>query len=62
MVRDMITVRADIMGNSIRMVMKCKSQNRERKANKKEIDKLSVHQPIKIELFPVKKYLSESKK
>jgi hypothetical protein len=58
----MITERADIIRNSIRMVMKCKSQNRERKANEKEIDKLSVHQPIEIELFLVKKYLSEPKK
>jgi len=31
------------MGNSICMVMKCKSQNREEKANEKEMDKFSVH-------------------
>ena len=34
------------MGNSIRMVVKCKSQNRERKAYDKEIDKPFIHKPI----------------
>jgi hypothetical protein len=43
MVGGMTTERACIMGNSIRMVVKCKSQNRERKANDQEIDKFSFH-------------------
>jgi hypothetical protein len=43
MVRDMTTEKAGIMGNSIRMVMKSKSQNREREANDQEIDNFSVH-------------------
>jgi len=32
------------MGNSILMIMECKSQYRERKANEEEINKFSVHQ------------------
>ena len=38
--------RTIVMGNSIRMVMKCKSQDGERKANDQEIDKFPIHQPI----------------
>jgi hypothetical protein len=37
--------RAIVMGNSIRMVMKCKSRDRKRKANKQTANKLSVHRP-----------------
>jgi hypothetical protein len=44
----MTTEKAVIMGNSIRMVMKCKSQNRERKANEQEINKLFIHQLNKL--------------
>jgi hypothetical protein len=36
---------AIVMGNSIRMVMKCKSQDRERKANEQEVGKFSIHHP-----------------
>jgi hypothetical protein len=36
---------AIVMRNSIRIVMKCKSQNRKRKTNKQEADEFSVHQP-----------------
>ncbi len=44
MVRDIRADRAIVMSNSILMMMKCKSQNRERKANEQEIDKFSIHQ------------------
>jgi hypothetical protein len=44
MAQDMITERAPIMASSILMIMKCRSQERERKANEEEIDKSSVHQ------------------
>jgi hypothetical protein len=43
MVGDIGADRAVIMGNSIRMVMKCKSQDRKRKANKQERDEFSIH-------------------
>jgi hypothetical protein len=45
MVGDIRADRAIVMGNSIRMVMNCKSQNGEGKADEQEIDKFSVHQP-----------------
>jgi hypothetical protein len=35
--------RATVLGNSIRMVMKCNSQDGEAKTNKQEMDKFSVH-------------------
>jgi hypothetical protein len=37
--------RAIVMENSIRMVMKCKSRDRKKKANKQKADKFSVHRP-----------------
>lgn len=40
------------MGNSIRMVVKCKSQNREGKGNDQETDKFSFHYPINL---PIRK-------
>jgi hypothetical protein len=40
--------RAIVMGNSIRMVMKCKSQDGEKKAYEQEGGKFSIHQPNNI--------------
>jgi hypothetical protein len=45
MVRDIRADRAVVMRNSIRMVMKCKSQDGEGKANEQEVGKFSIHQP-----------------
>jgi hypothetical protein len=45
MVGDKRANRAIVVGDSILMVMKCKSQNRDRKTNKQEADEFSVHQP-----------------
>jgi hypothetical protein len=45
MVQDITTEKAGIMGNSIRMVVKRKSQNGKRKTNDQERDSFSVHQP-----------------
>jgi hypothetical protein len=39
----MITERAGVMRNSILVVVKCKSQKSERKANEQEIEKFSIH-------------------
>jgi hypothetical protein len=38
--------RAIVMGDSIRMVMKCKSQDGERKAYEQETDKPSFHNAL----------------
>jgi len=46
MVGDIRADRAIAMGDSIRMVMKCKSQDGERKAYEQETDKLFIHQSI----------------
>jgi hypothetical protein len=43
MVGDIRADRAIVMGDSIRVLMKCKSQNGERNAYEQEIDKLSLH-------------------
>jgi hypothetical protein len=43
MVGDIRADRAIVMGDSICMVMKCKSQDGERKTNQQEIDKFSIH-------------------
>jgi len=43
MVGDNRADRAIVMGDSIRMVMKCKSHNGKKKAYEQEIDKLSLH-------------------
>jgi hypothetical protein len=45
MVGDGRADRAIVMGNSILMVVKWKSQKREGKANEQEIDKFSIHSP-----------------
>jgi hypothetical protein len=55
MVKNKIANRAIVMGSSIRMIMECKSQDRERKANKKEIDKLFTHQSTEIRLIHLQK-------
>ncbi len=47
-------IRADgtiVMGDSILMMVECKSQNREKKANDQQIDKFSIHQPIEKVFF-----------
>jgi len=47
-------IRADrtiVMGDSILMIMECKSQDRERKAYEEEIDEFFIHQPNKIKLI-----------
>ena len=44
MVGDKRANRAIVVRDSIRVMMKCKSQNRERKTNKQEADEFSVHQ------------------
>ncbi len=46
MVGDIRADRAIVMGDSIRMVMKCKSQHGERKAYEQETDKPFIHKPI----------------
>ncbi len=51
MVRDKRTERAVVMGDSILVMMKCKPQDGERKANDQETDKFSVHQPIEAKAF-----------
>jgi hypothetical protein len=43
MVGDKRANQAGVMGNSTRMVVKCKPNDRERKANKQEMDKFPVH-------------------
>jgi hypothetical protein len=44
----MTTEKAVITGNSIRMIMERKSQDRERKAYEQEINKLFIHQLNKL--------------
>ena len=46
MVGDKRTNRAIGMWNPTLMMMRCKSQDGERKTYKKEIDKFSIHQPM----------------
>jgi hypothetical protein len=46
MVGDIRADKAIVMGDSIRMVMKCKSQDGQRKPYEQEIDKLSPHGTI----------------
>ena len=46
MVGDNRADRAMVMGDSIRMVMKCKSQDGERKAYEQETDKSSFHNTL----------------
>jgi hypothetical protein len=48
MVGDKRADRAVVMGHSSRMVMKCKSQNTKRKANKQKMDKFPIHYPINL--------------
>jgi hypothetical protein len=55
MVGDIRTDRAIGMGNSIHMMMKCKSQWGKKEANEQEIGKFFVHQPIKIRVIIYKK-------
>jgi hypothetical protein len=47
MVRDIGADRTIVMGDSILVMMECKSQYRERKANEQETNKFSVHQSMK---------------
>jgi len=44
------------VGDSIRMVMECNSQDRDRKANDQKVDKLFAHQPNNL---PISKKLNK---
>jgi len=61
MVRDDRTDRAIVMGHSIRMVMKCKSQDGKREEDKQEMEKFPIHPnnlPIGMESTPVRKSMA----
>jgi hypothetical protein len=59
MVRNKIANRATVMGSSIRMIMECKSQDRERKANEEEIEKFFTHQSTEIRLIHLQKKIKD---
>ena len=42
---------ADIMWNSIRMIMECKPQGRERETNEQEIEKFSIHSVRNLSIY-----------
>jgi len=54
-VGDIKADRTIVIGDSILMMMECKSQYGEGKANEQEIDKFSVHQPVEMELWYLKR-------
>jgi hypothetical protein len=54
-VEDIKADRTIVIADSILMMMECKSQYGERKANDQEIDKFSGHQPVEIKLWYLKR-------
>jgi hypothetical protein len=57
----MTTERASIMGNSIRVVVKCKSRSGEARAKEQEIGKFSFHRLIKIRMLHLRKKIENQR-